>query len=306
MQTPKVLIVDDEIMHIDAIIDIFEDADVNFEVFTAFNGKSALEIALKEMPDLIISDWEMPEMSGIEFIKELKEDSRISDIPVIMCTGVMTTSLNLRTALNAGAVDFVRKPVDPIELIARTNSIMQLGASIKEIKANYAKMEQMARIDPLTQLSNRRDLMEKIMHQKSFADRNSRPFVLALADIDKFKNINDLHGHDCGDFVLVSISNLLKEIIRKQDIVGRWGGEEFLLCFPETDMKGGQLIAEKIRQSIADKRYVFNNVSFNLSITIGLSLYSSPGNVEHNIKQADIALYQGKENGRNRVVTYQA
>ena len=134
MQTPKILIVDDEMVHLDAIIDVIEDEDWNYEVFSAFNGKTALEIAKKEIPDLIISDWEMPEMNGIELIKHLKSEPKIADIPVIMCTGIMTTSENLETALNVGAVDYVRKPVDKIELIARIKANLHLAEKHSEVK----------------------------------------------------------------------------------------------------------------------------------------------------------------------------
>ncbi len=134
MQTPKILIVDDEMVHLDAIIDVIEDVDWNYEVFSAFNGKTALEIARKELPDLIISDWEMPVMDGIELIEHLKNDSKTADIPVIMCTGIMTTSENLETALNVGAVDYVRKPVDKIELIARIKANLHLAEKHSEVK----------------------------------------------------------------------------------------------------------------------------------------------------------------------------
>ena len=134
MQNPKILIVDDEVIHLDAIMDIIEDAGCNYDIFTAFNGKTAFEIALKEIPDLIITDWEMPKMNGIKLIKHLKEDSRTIDIPVIMCTRIMTSSENLKTALKVGAVDYIRKPVDKIELIARTKANLHLAEKYNEVK----------------------------------------------------------------------------------------------------------------------------------------------------------------------------
>ncbi|OYT11813.1 MAG: hypothetical protein B6I18_02805 [Bacteroidetes bacterium 4572_112] len=134
MQVPKVLIVDDDIAHLEAIIDIIEESSCNYEIFSALNGKTALEITQKEMPDLIITDWEMPTMSGIEFIEQLKNDQKSIDIPVIMCTGIMTTSENLETALKVGAVDYIRKPVDKIELIARIKANLHLAEKYNEVK----------------------------------------------------------------------------------------------------------------------------------------------------------------------------
>ena len=140
MQQPKILIIDDEVAHLEAIIDIIEEAGFNYEIFSALNGKSALEIAKKELPDLVITDWEMPQMSGIELIEHLKKDIQTADIPVIMCTGIMTTSENLETALKVGAVDYLRKPIDKIELIARINASLQLADKYNEVKKlNEAK-----------------------------------------------------------------------------------------------------------------------------------------------------------------------
>jgi len=134
MEMPKILIVDDEMVHLDAIINVVEDTGCDYQIFTAFNGKTALEIAKKELPHILITDWEMPEMNGIELIKHLKADSQTADIPIIICTGIMTTSENLETALSVGAVDYVRKPIDKIELIARIKANLHLAEKYNEIK----------------------------------------------------------------------------------------------------------------------------------------------------------------------------
>ena len=117
MQTYKILIVDDEIEHLESIIEIIEETDMPYSILQACTGDIALIITEKEIPDLIITDWEMPGMNGIELIKLIKKNEKTRDIPIIMCTGVMTDSKNLETALQAGAVDYIRKPIDKIELI---------------------------------------------------------------------------------------------------------------------------------------------------------------------------------------------
>lgn len=134
MQNPKILIVDDETIHQIAIMDIIEENEDDYEILSAFEGRTALEIAKNELPDLIISDWEMPVMDGIEFIKKLKKDRKTADIPVIMCSGIMTSSGNLETALSAGAVDYIRKPIDKIELIARIKANLHLADKYNEVK----------------------------------------------------------------------------------------------------------------------------------------------------------------------------
>ncbi len=177
MENPRILIVDDEMMHLDAIMDIVEDAGCNCEIFTALNGKTALEIAQKEMPDLIISDWEMPEMNGIELIKHLKNKTKTIDIPIIMCTGIMTTSENLETALNVGAVDYVRKPVDKIELTARIKANLHLAEKYSEVKKlNKTLTDKYSEIEKLNEAKDRmfsvisHDLRGPVGTTKAFMD----------------------------------------------------------------------------------------------------------------------------------------
>ena len=129
----RILIIDDQIEIINFIVDCFYGSEKDYEFYHALNGMNAIEVARKFRPHLIITDWEMPGMSGIETIKHLKSIETTRDIPVIMLTGIMTSSENLKTALEAGAIDFIRKPIDKLELIARTGSMLMLANSFKEM-----------------------------------------------------------------------------------------------------------------------------------------------------------------------------
>jgi DNA-binding response OmpR family regulator/DNA-binding CsgD family transcriptional regulator len=129
----KILIVDDAIDNLQVIVQYLEASDFDCEILQALNAKVAFNIAEKELPDLVITDWDMPVINGIEFIQMLEENEATKNITVIMCTGVMTTSQNLKTALEAGAVDYIRKPIDEIELLARVRSTLELHNSHKEI-----------------------------------------------------------------------------------------------------------------------------------------------------------------------------
>ena len=242
----KVLIVDDEPENLQVLARAFAGmAERDYEILQTLSPLEALKISVAEQPDLVITDWDMPELDGIELIRSLKDSVATKDILVIMCTGVMTTTENLRAALAAGAVDYIRKPVDPLELQARTGSMLHLASTLKqirrqneELRASHDRMEWMARTDILTQLSNRRDFLEKLHREVAIATRRERSFVLAVADIDDFKSINDRHGHQAGDSVLVSVAGVLQQSLRAEDYVGRWGGEEFVLLFPDTDLEG--------------------------------------------------------------------
>ena len=174
--------------------------------------------------------------------------------------------------------------------------------SIKALNIANKKLEQIAKTDPLTDLSNRRDMIDKMEHEQKRFGRNGKSFVLLMADIDDFKKVNDANGHDCGDFILESLAKLMKSTARKQDITGRWGGEEFLMLLPETDIDGGYALADKIRKDIEATSYVFSDIKLKLTMTFGVSVYDRPMDIDLCIKMADEALYRGKKQGKNCVV----
>ncbi|MCK4762388.1 MAG: SiaC family regulatory phosphoprotein [Candidatus Aminicenantes bacterium] len=172
----------------------------------------------------------------------------------------------------------------------------------RELTEAYKRIDQIARTDPLTKLSNRRDILERIQAEKERFVRFGRPFALVLADIDNFKFFNDRFGHDCGDFVLVRAAEVMSSVIRKIDSIGRWGGEEFILLLPENDLEGGCRAAEKVREKVAAILCTFKDLELSISMTFGVSIYDGSGNIEDCIKKADQALFLGKEKGKNCVV----
>mgnify|MGYP001179586702 CR=1 FL=1 len=134
MKLFKILVVDDNINNIKSIVNYLLESNETYDILQALNGELAYKIAVSELPDLVITDWEMPGMNGIELIEKLKQNEFISEIPIIMCTGVMIDSENLHTALGSGAVDYIRKPIDKIELLARVKSMLEISESKKIIK----------------------------------------------------------------------------------------------------------------------------------------------------------------------------
>ena len=178
----------------------------------------------------------------------------------------------------------------------------KLGMANEELSIVNEQLKKLATTDPLTNLSNRRDMIDKIEHEQQRFARNGKSFVLIMSDIDDFKHINDKYGHDGGDFVLTSIAYLMKSAVRKQDIVGRWGGEEFLLLLPETDLAGGKALAEKIRKNIYITPYIFSDNKIPVTITFGVTIYDRKMNMDDCIRIADRALYRGKRSGKNCVV----
>lgn len=159
-----------------------------------------------------------------------------------------------------------------------------------------------ADLDSLTGLYNRRHMMTRIQDEINRSKRNKKGFTLALADIDFFKNINDDYGHDCGDEVLQTIAELMKETVRLSDSIGRWGGEEFLILLPETDIESARIIAERIRESVEKEIFSYEGHEFMLTMTLGLAAYNDKISIKEMIKSADLALYEGKKLGRNIVI----
>lgn len=178
----------------------------------------------------------------------------------------------------------------------------QIEKQKKELSIAYKKMEMLARTDPLTQLSNRRDFLEKFQQEIIRFERSGTPFSVILGDIDDFKLINDRFGHDCGDFVLVTIAKIFKSMIRKQDSVGRWGGEEFILLLPEAPLQGGKTVAEGIRKRIAGETFSYQQQHLSITITFGVCEYKGVMGIDACVKRADEALYSGKQKGKNCVI----
>ncbi|MFO1251831.1 MAG: diguanylate cyclase [Inhella sp.] len=314
----QILVVDDELEHLSALCELLQSG--GYQVLRTSRPERALAIAESQRPDLVITDWDMPGLSGIELIRQLKAHEATRDIPVIMCTGSMTTAAHLETALEAGAVDYVRKPVEPIELRARTRSMLQLAASYRQIQAkeqelarqnellNQQKQElhQAAITDRLTGLHNRAYLMDQLSREFSNSQRYGRPLSCLLLDIDHFKSVNDRHGHLVGDAVLRHTAQLLSHGLRRGDVLARYGGEEFVLLLPGTPAASAQALAESLRASVAQAVWVQGELSLPLTISIGVA-DNLAGQAEDEtalLRLADAALYAAKHQGRNRVVVH--
>ncbi|MBN2431338.1 MAG: tetratricopeptide repeat protein [Acidobacteria bacterium] len=171
-----------------------------------------------------------------------------------------------------------------------------------ELSAAYTKMSQLAKHDELTGLLNRRSAMERMEIEMVRMGRTWRPFSVIMVDVDDFKRINDTLGHECGDRVLRNLAATVRDTLREPDVAARWGGEEFLLMLPETDMDGAVVVAEKIRQCIARSVVEYDGRPVSVTVTMGVNVYDKPNPINECIRGADEALYQGKLNGKNQVV----
>ena len=184
----------------------------------------------------------------------------------------------------------------------RKRSEEQLKAMVLQLQLSRRTLEQESKTDPLTHLYNRRGMLELLTSEMTRSKRYNRPCSLIMCDIDYFKKINDKYGHDGGDQCLISLSQLLHQQLRTQDAISRWGGEEFLIMLPETNQRQALAVADKLRQSVAQTPFHYRNQRIALAITAGVAEFDTRSGLESSIERADRALYQGKQDGRNRCI----
>src|SRR4051794_9221447 len=211
------------------------------EVLEAADGEAALALARSTDPDVLLLAREMPRLDGMAVLDALRGDPATADIPVVFVTG-HTDAADLAEGLERGAHDYVRKPVDPIELVARVRSAIRLRALLRDLEA-------LARTDVLTGLANRRHADDVLRASLAAATRHGRDVCVVLVDIDCFKAVNDVHGHAAGDAVLRTVASRLTDALREEDVAARWGGEEFLLVLP--DAASAARVCERMREAVA-------------------------------------------------------
>lgn len=264
------------------------------EIHSASCGKAGLAMAHELHPDVILLDVAMPDIDGFEVLMELKSDPDLHDIPVIFLSGSSDTTDRVR-ALEMGATDFITKPFEIIELRARVRSALRISALIKLLAKR-------AQVDSLTGLANRSYFDSRLAQETAEADRHGRDLALVMIDIDHFKPINDTHGHPFGDVVLEQFGRLLEQG-RGGDIACRYGGEEFAIIMPDTDVEGAQAVSERLRQTLRDERWPEHR-DMQITASFGVADLSqcastSPAAM---VELADRALYEAKRQGRDRVV----
>lgn len=308
---PSILIVDDSPVNLKIISRLLGD---EYEAIVADNGQTAIEIATQTAPDLILLDVIMPGMDGLAVCKFLKNQRSTAEIPIIFIT-VVSDPKDIVRAFEAGGQDYITKPFCSLELRARIKTHLDLRASReslkiyskqlekknRELRETLAKMEVMATTDYLTNIPNRRYVMAWLHNEVLRLQRNQGNMAIILADIKHFKQINDTFGHDCGDFVLKEIARIMRHNIREQDVIARWGGDEFLLVLPAIDLAGAHIAMEKIQLALGAAKFCYEESEFALTVTFGVVQFDLQLDIDANIRRADEALYQQKEACRNPI-----
>jgi diguanylate cyclase (GGDEF)-like protein len=264
-----------------------------YNVTTATDGDEALTAIESYQPDLVITDVMMPRMNGYELAQRIRANPITKFIPVIMQTAACRRSEDLRRANEAGALGYITDPTDLDLLLARTRTLL-------EFKAYLDVCEEAAFTDHLTGLANRRRFERQLEREVARVERYGHPFSLLMIDIDSFKDLNDSFGHDAGDEAIRRLSKVLREGTRGIDLAARIGGEEFAVLLAETSKEGGLEVAERLRAAI---KVMEIPTARHVTASFGVAECPRDAHTAADVlKAADVALYEAKRNGRDRVV----
>lgn len=297
-QPRKILLVEDQALERLLVRDRLRREPL--ELIEAPNALIGLQLVRERSPDLILLDLGLPDLPGLEFIRRIKQDPVMRSIPIVVLSGATDTEDKVR-ALDLGAVDFISKPFDPIELRARIRTALRT-------KYLTDFLEQQANLDALTGLANRHALFDRFEAECAASVRRNSPLSVLIADLDYFKQINDRYGHHAGDLVLQSAARVLRELARRNDLVARYGGEEFVILAPDCDITGGLALADRVKESIAALQISHGQHTLTITVSLGAVTINDPAfpltepqNASKVLQKADQALYSAKAAGRNVV-----
>lgn len=286
----SILIVDDDPQVSQLISCILSEENYNIEVVNT--SKEALLHSKLKSFDLFLLDINMPGINGYELCNNLKDSYETKEIPIIFLTGNSLPEAIVK-GFQCGAIDYITKPFNAPELIARVKNHL-------ELKHYQDFLKQMAVMDGLTKLYNHSFIHERLSEEISNSKRHRLELSLIMMDLDDFKLVNDTYGHKLGDCVLSKVSSTIMDLIREEDIAGRYGGEEFIVILPNTDHSAAYKVAEKIRQAVKKLTWDFEK----LNITISGGVHSLSGETVNSfIEKADMLLYRAKNSGKDRIMS---
>lgn len=297
----KILIVEDD----DSILEILVEAlqSEGYEVDKATSAAEAMARLKSFKPHLVLTDNDMPEITGIEMLRELRHQKNY--VNVIFVSGRTDTGFVVE-ALRAGADDYIRKPFRINELLARVESALRVNDLHRELLEANLKLQDMVDHDDLTGLYNMRTMYEKIDIEIKRAKRFDRYVAAIMLDMDHFKTVNDDHDHLFGSFVLKEVGHLIRQTIRETDFAARYGGDEFLVVLTESSQDGVEVFCERLREVIENYEFKSGEDSIRLTVSMGYAVTGggttqSQVDARDLVRKADHALYKSKQGGRNKV-----
>ena len=276
-------------------------AEAGMSVVEACSGSEALDYLATDHPDLVVLGRMLPDMDGLDLLPRLKS-SELDFLPVLVASHRSETAERVR-GLQLGADDYISRPCDPAELLARARALLRTKQTHDRIRKLQLTLEQMVVSDPLTGLYNRRFLMDRLLQEMQRSDRHGEPLAFAMIDLDGFKTINDLYGHVLGDKVLRAVGNAISRSIRVSDIAARYGGDEFAVILPQTPPEGAMRVCERLLRAISEGGFQDDSGKVcRVTASLGLAYYPADDveTPEDLVHSADGALYGAKRSGKNR------
>lgn len=330
-----ILIVDDNLANLQVLTNLLSKR--GYQINVACNGQDAIVAISQELPHLVILDIMMPDMTGYEICEQIKANPNTNQIPVIFLSAIQNTA-NKVQAFELGAADYITKPFKTVEVLARIDNQIRLRKLQLQLLDKNSRLEQeikkreiieqqlidsegalyqvnvvlknLANLDGLTQVANRRRFDETLGQEWLRSVREKQPLALIICDVDYFKLYNDTYGHLSGDDCLIRIAQGISNAVKRPtDLVARYGGEEFAVILPNTDLDGAIVVANLIREAIKSLEIEHSASQVNPYITLSLGVAAIAPQLDQNsemlIAAADKALYQAKQQGRDRICSYQ-
>jgi two-component system, cell cycle response regulator len=296
----NILVADDDAVHrrlLEAML-----GGWGYRVHTAADGHAAWDALCGDSPpEMAVLDWMMPGFDGATLCRKVREQHR-DRYTYLLLLSSRADHADLIAGLEAGADDYLIKPYDPAELKARLNTGRRILHLQNELIAAREAMRRQATRDGLTGAWNHAAILEVLDRELARARRDGRPISVVLTDIDHFKRVNDTHGHLAGDAVLREFASRLSVALRPDDLVGRYGGEEFLLILPGCDEASAVKVCERLRQRISGEPFTFDGGSIRLTASFGAVIHGGHRyDAVDLVRAADTALYRAKAGGRDRV-----
>jgi two-component system cell cycle response regulator len=269
------------------------EADPNAALFHAAEGNY----------DLLIVSLGLDNFDGLRLCSQVRSLDRTRNVPILAVAGDESNTRLIR-GLEIGVNDYLARPIDKNELLARVRTQIRKKRYTERLRDNVQLSIEMAITDALTGLYNRRYMETHVGTLVEQAAARGKPLTVLVLDIDYFKAINDTHGHDAGDDVLREFAIRIRKSIRGIDLACRFGGEEFVVVMPETDLAVATMVAERLRRRIASEPFPIQQGarSIEVTISVGIAGLGSGDSAAAVLKRADQALYRAKRDGRNRVV----
>jgi two-component system cell cycle response regulator len=295
----KIVVADDSPVYRRLVKDTL--AHEQFSVFVAKNGIEGLALVSAHQPAVVITDWEMPDLTGLELCQKIRGNPDFFTYIILLTS--KDEKDNIIKGLAAGADDYLTKPFHPGELLARVAVGRRIAELHREIQTKNRLLEELALTDSLTQLPNRRAIEQWATRELKGAARHGFPFWVVMADLDRFKSVNDNYGHGAGDVVLKKFAELLKANTRSSNICGRIGGEEFVIVLSHICKQDVLTAADRIRSRLERECFTFDGGTVSITASFGIAGFSgqTAPDFDELLRDADSALYVAKRSGRNRI-----